>query len=94
MVQIGESAGLNVDEILNMLQSNEYLREVRIDQLRGEQLGIDGVPFFVFNNKYAVSGAQSAEVFTNVLEKVWEEEKPLVEVITAAGFCTAQGVCN
>ena len=94
LVQIGESAGLNVDEILNMLQSNEYLREVRIDQLRGEQLGIDGVPFFVFNNKYAVSGAQSAEVFTNVLEKVWEEEMPLVEVITAAGFCTAQGVCN
>jgi len=94
LVEIGESAGLNADEIRNMLQSNEYLREVRIDQLRGEQLGVQGVPFFVFNNKYAVSGAQSAEVFTNVLEKVWEEEKPLVEVTTAAGFCTADGVCN
>lgn len=93
LIEVGESAGLNVDEIRNMLNSNEYLREVRIDQLRGEQIGVEGVPFFVFNNKYAVSGAQSAEVFANVLEKVWEEEKPLVEV-TAAGFCTAEGVCN
>ena len=94
LVEIGESAGLHADEIRNMIQSNEYLREVRIDQLRGEQLGVQGVPFFVFNNKYAVSGAQSAEVFADVLEKVWEEEKPLVEVTEAAGFCTADGVCN
>lgn len=81
-------------EIRTMLQSNEYLKEVRIDQFRGEQLGAEGVPFFVFNNKYAVSGAQSAEVFANVLQKVWEEERPLVEVTAAAGFCTAEGVCN
>lgn len=94
LVQVGESAGLNADEIRNMLQSNEYIKEVRIDQFRGEQLGVQGVPFFVFNNKYAVSGAQSAEVFTNVLEKVWEEEKPLVESTAAAGFCTTEGVCN
>ena len=94
LVQVGESGGLNGEEIRTMLKSNEYLREVRIDQLRGEQLGVEGVPFFVFNNKYAVSGAQSAEVFTNVLEKVWQEENPLVEVTAAAGFCTVEGVCN
>lgn len=94
LVLAGESAGLDADEVRDMLQSNEYIKQVRIDQFRGEQLGVQGVPFFVFNNKYAVSGAQSAEVFTKVLEKVWEEEKPLVEVTAAAGFCTADGVCN
>ena len=94
LVQVGESGGLNGEEIRTMLKSNEYLREVRIDQLRGEQLGVEGVPFFVFNNKYAVSGAQSAEIFTNVLEKVWQEENPLVELTAATGFCTPEGVCN
>ncbi len=93
LVQIGESAGLESDKIRAMLQSNQYLKEVRIDQFRGEQLGVQAVPFFVFNNKYAVSGAQSAEVFTNVLQKVWDEEKPLVEVPASAVFCTADGVC-
>lgn len=94
LVQVGESAGLQADATRTMLQSNQYLKEVRIDQLRGEQLGVQGVPFFVFNNKYAVSGAQAPEVFTNVLEKVWEEENPLEELTAAAGFCTAEGVCN
>ena len=94
LVQIGESAGLIADEIRELLQGNEFIKEVRIDQVRGEQLGVQGVPFFVFNNKYAVSGAQSAEVFSNVLKKVWEDEKPLMKVTDAAGFCTADGVCN
>ena len=94
LVQIGESGGLNADEIRELLQSNEYIKEVRIDQFRGEQLGVQGVPFFVFNSKYEVSGAQSAEVFSNELEKVWEEENPLVEITAAAGFCTADGICN
>lgn len=94
LVQVGESGGLNGEAIRTMLDSNEYLKEVRIDQFRGEQLGVEGVPFFIFNNKYAVSGAQSAEIFSNVLEKVWQEENPLVEVTASAGFCTAEGVCN
>ena len=94
LIQIGESGGLKGDEIRELLQSNEYIKEVRIDQFRGEQLGVQGVPFFVFNNKYAVSGAQTSEVFSNVLEKVWEEENPLMELTAPAGFCTADGVCN
>ena len=38
-------------------------------------MSVGGVPFFVFNNKYAVSGAQAPETFSEVLEKVWEEEQ-------------------
>ena len=38
-----------------------------------QQLGIQGVPFFVFDNKYAISGAQAEETFLQALEKTWEE---------------------
>lgn len=74
LIQIGESAGLNADEIRTMLQTNTYENEVKQDQHKAQDLGINGVPFFVFNNKYGVSGAQPTEVFTEVLEKVYEEE--------------------
>ncbi len=75
-----------------MLQSNSYVQEVQQDQYEAQQLGINGVPFFVFNNTYGVSGAQPTKVFTEVLEKVAEEEKSAVEDIS--GFCTPDGVCN
>jgi predicted DsbA family dithiol-disulfide isomerase len=57
-------------------------------------VGVQGVPFFVFNNKYAVSGAQPTDVFTQVLAKVWEEEKPVVLNEVGEGFCTVDGNCN
>lgn len=77
-----------------MLQSDEYINEVQLDQYSAQQVGAQGVPFFVFNNKYAISGAQPTDAFAQVLNKVWEEEKPVVEVSLAGGFCTTEGVCN
>ena len=92
LVQVGESAGLNAEEIRAMLKNDTYVDDVKQDQYEAQQLGINGVPFFVFNSKYGVSGAQPSEVFTEVLAKVAEEENPVVE--TAPGFCTPEGVCN
>ena len=86
--------GLDANEIRTMLQGNEYTKEVQQDQYEAQQLGIQGVPFFVFNNKYAVSGAQPTEVFADVLEKVWEEEKPALEMVSEGATCTPDGVCN
>ena len=94
LVAIGESIGLHAGEIRTMLQSDEYVNDVQLDQYRAQQVGAQGVPFFVFNNKYAISGAQPTDVFVQVLNKVWEEEKPVVEVSLAGGFCTPEGVCN
>ena len=94
LVETGTSLGIPADEIQQMLQSDLYVDEVRQDQYRAQQIGIQGVPFFVFNNKYAVSGAQPVDVFTQVLDTVWEEEKPLVEIAAADGFCTTDGICN
>lgn len=95
LVQIGVSAGLQANEIRAMLQSEEYKQEVQSDQYTAQQIGVQGVPFFVFNHKYAVAGAQDSSVFSEVLTKVWEEEKPVLEISSAsAGFCTTDGVCN
>jgi len=94
LVQLGEEVGLPVEEIRSTLQSDAFLQEVQQDQYDAEQVGARGVPFFVFNNKYAVSGAQSVELFQQVLDKVWEEEKPTVLSVEGEGYCTVDGVCN
>lgn len=92
LVEIGVSIGLSADETRGMLESDQYVNEVRMDQYQAQQLGANGVPFFVFNNKYGVSGAQPTDTFKQVLEKVWEEEKP-VEALSG-GFCTPDGICT
>lgn len=88
---IGESIGLEAAVVAGMLNSDEFTQEVRKDEAEGQALGIRGVPFFVFDMKYGVSGAQPVEVFTNTLKKVWEESNPAV--VAPGGVCE-DGVCN
>ena len=94
LAQLGEEVGLQADEVKDVLQSDKYAQDVLLDQYKAQQLGIQGVPFYVFNNKYGVSGAQSPETFAQVLEKVWEEEKPVLITEQGEGFCTVDGNCN
>lgn len=94
LVLIAQEIGLDPESVRTMLQSDAYVNEVKIDQYHASQIGVQGVPFFVFNNKYAVSGAQPSSVFSEVLEKVWQEEKPLVNLGAAEGTCSIDGVCN
>ena len=75
LAQIGTKIGLNADEIIKSLQGNSYTEEVKADIDEANQLGVQGVPFFVFNRKYAVSGAQESETFTQVLTKSYGEWK-------------------
>ena len=77
-----------------MLEENRYEEEVKKDQDHAYKIGVQGVPFFVFNKKYGVSGAQSPDVFKQVLEKVWEEEKPELLVQGGEGICDADGNCR
>lgn len=94
LVQLGAEVGLPAEAVRTMLQSDAYRQEVKRDQYQAAQVGARGVPFFVFNDKYAVSGAQQPELFAQVLEKVWEEEKPQVLSQQGEGFCTIDGECN
>lgn len=69
LILLGEEAGLNVEELNLLFKSNKYSDEVDKDIDEAQEIGVTGVPFFVFNRKYAVSGAQEVATFLNVLEK-------------------------
>lgn len=75
LADIAAEAGLDRSEALNVLKSGAYAEEVENDQREAFEIGVRGVPFFVFNRRYAVSGAQPEEVFLNTLNKSYEEYK-------------------
>ncbi|ATA58635.1 uncharacterized protein ywbO [Geobacillus stearothermophilus] len=94
LLAIAEAAGLDRTEAEEVLASGRYTQEVRRDEEEAAALGVRGVPFFVLNRKYAISGAQPVEVFRRALEKVWEEEqsRPLQPLSTDQGeTCTDEG---
>lgn len=62
-------------EIKAVLDSDEFGNEVRLDIEEAQNIGVRGVPFFVFNREYAVSGAQPVEIFTETLNKSFESWK-------------------
>jgi len=71
--EIGIAVGLEAEVVAQVLHSDEYSKEVKQDIQEANTIGVQGVPFFVFDNKYAISGAQPATAFLQTLEKVWEE---------------------
>ncbi|MGV3629633.1 MAG: DsbA family oxidoreductase [Bacteroidota bacterium] len=75
LAELGAGIGLNREEMLESLQNGDFEADVRRDISEAQQLGVRGVPFFVFNRKYAVSGAQDPQTFRETLETVWKEVK-------------------
>jgi len=72
LANIGASVGLDAEDIKTALSSEEYISEVETDKYMAVQYEINSVPFFVFNNKYALSGAQPPEAFLETLKKASE----------------------
>ncbi|KUP08083.1 DSBA oxidoreductase [Bacillus coahuilensis m2-6] len=89
LVTLASEVGLDGFDVLRMLTSDEHKKDVRNDEVLGSKLGIKGVPFFIFNKKYAVSGAQPLQVFQEVLEKSWNENKDIEVVASEGEHCTA-----
>ena len=73
LAELGESAGLDPAEVTQVLATGEYADEVRADERQAGELGISGVPFFVLDSRFGVSGAQPADTFTAVLDKAWSQ---------------------
>ena len=65
------------DEALKVLAGDDYSDDVRADEEEASRLGVSGVPFFVIDRKYAVSGAQSTDMFLNALQTAWKESQSL-----------------
>ena len=71
LARLAPEFGINENEALAMLESDAYTEAVRADESRAANFGITGVPFFVFNEKSGVSGAQPVEVFAEALQQAW-----------------------
>ncbi|MGZ5197047.1 MAG: DsbA family oxidoreductase [Kaistella sp.] len=97
LLETGKSVGLTEEEIKNALISDEMAHAVAQDGLMARQLGINAVPFFVFNDKYGVSGAQQPENFLEVLNTSWKEfsagDKGL-QIISQGESCDTEGNCD
>lgn len=70
LVAFGEDVGLDADRVREIAEGKDYTDHVNAEIRSARQLGIRGVPFFIFDGKLAVSGAQPAEVFTQALSQV------------------------
>ena len=73
LVKIAVEAGLDKDEVENVLAGDAFADEVKRDEADAQAFGIKSVPFFVINNKYSISGAQQEEFFVGALGKVLAE---------------------
>lgn len=73
LVELAAEVGLDGDALRADLSAERYAGHVQRDIKRAQQMGVRGVPFFVFEDNYGVSGAQSSQTFGEVLEQVASE---------------------
>ncbi|MGA8210860.1 MAG: DsbA family oxidoreductase, partial [Nocardioidaceae bacterium] len=91
LVRLAVESGLRADEVEGVLSRREYADAVRADEAEAHALGITGVPFFVVDRRYGVSGAQPAEQLLAVLERAWRERSPLTVVGAGSADGSAAG---
>lgn len=96
--EIARNTGIDYSEFEQMAENEEMVNEVRLDRYEASQLGIRGVPFFIFNNKYAISGAHPDLLFSETLQKSYSDWENAAESSPAAfesgESCTIDGECN
>ena len=90
LARLAGEIDLDRAEARTALDGDSYTREVRIDEADAAQLGIHGVPFFVFDRRYAVSGAQPHDALLHVLNKTWSDRSEAT-VTTDGAACGPEG---
>ena len=78
--EVAAAAGLPAEEVRAVLRTDRFAEEVRADEREAGRLGANGVPFFVIDRAFGVSGAQPADVFVEVLDKAWAAAHPFTMV--------------
>jgi predicted DsbA family dithiol-disulfide isomerase len=93
LARLAEEVGISAADAQAVLSSDTFADDVRADEREAQELGINGVPFFVLDRRYGISGAQPAEVFEQALEQAWAEAHPK-RVLTQVGAATADAACT
>jgi protein disulfide-isomerase len=94
LVSLGKEIGLPAEEIKSALVSDVYAEKVEQDIREAAEIGIQGVPFFVFDRKYAVSGAQPPEHFLQALNQSfgeWGKDNPVISIDVEEGAICKPG---
>jgi predicted DsbA family dithiol-disulfide isomerase len=91
LARLAGEAGLDVGEVRAQLATDAYADEVRQDEEQARQIGIDGVPFFVLGGKYAVSGAQPADLLLQALTQAWNEAEAEPPTYAEGAACGPDG---
>jgi predicted DsbA family dithiol-disulfide isomerase len=98
LIGLGKDIGLTESEVKTALTDDAYAYKVTHDIQEAQQLGVRGVPFFVFDRKYAISGAQPPQAFLETLERSfseWRKENPVSPFEVSEGpSCTTDGTCE
>ncbi len=92
LIDLAVGAGLDQAAVARMLESDDFGREVREDEAIAAEIGINSVPTFVFDRKYAVVGAQPVEALVATLEQVWADRET-APTERAASTCGGDGGC-
>lgn len=88
LIDTARRAGLDPDGAREALEDGRYDRAVRDDESRARSLGVNGVPFFLIDEAYALSGGQSVDTFLGALRQAWTASNPIVQAAPVAGTCT------
>lgn len=98
LTRLAVEAGLAEQEVRELLDGDDHGIDVRTDEAIAAQLGITAVPTFVFDQKYAVQGAQPVEILRNALQHSWDDRgnrpEPAAAGGCAGGCCGGGGGCG
>jgi predicted DsbA family dithiol-disulfide isomerase len=82
--EIGTQAGLDAEEVAELIDGDRFAGEVRRDEADAAALGCTGVPFFVIDRAFAVPGAQDPDTFLAVLRRAWDRSHPSLQIVDGA----------
>nr|WP_220276780.1 DsbA family oxidoreductase [Enterobacter ludwigii]QYR12382.1 DsbA family oxidoreductase [Enterobacter ludwigii] len=90
LIALATEVGMSRADAESALANEAFRASVAEDEAHARSIGVSGVPLFLLNEKYAISGAQSADNFLNALKQVWEE-KAAEQAKTDGQICGADG---
>lgn len=93
LVKAAGSIGMDTEEVRETLKSDAFAYAVKQDEMEARNIGVRGVPFFLFEDKYTISGAQPIEAFLQTLERLWEEKKP-EKTMSEGDSCSTDRICD
>lgn len=96
--ELGKDIGISEADVKEALSNDDFAFKVNQDLREAESIGVTGVPFFVFDRKYAISGAQPSEMFLQALGQSFNEWKMAnpdsILQVNEGPSCTPQGKCD